>query len=103
MKVLLFVQTGDARPVSTGAPAQMGRLDGTLSPFSLTHRQARRLKAAARWWLVACENADAGRALIHAAELVAAARRFVGRKDAPACISGRLPEGRILASGGRHA
>ena len=88
-KVLLFVQTGDARPkcvyrllanLPWDALAEAigdARDDGARGD-TLAELAAR----ADRWWLVECENADEGRTII-------------------GCCP--LDDHRILASGGRHA
>ena len=102
MKALLFCQTGDGRPKCYGkvpGPGacsspdvwqQMARPGGGWDDFSLfTDRQDDALRAADRWWLVSCENAEAGRRYI----------RDQYMDDYP----GYRAEcaGRILASGGK--
>lgn len=87
MRVLLFVQDGNARPTCvTARSLNRIRVNGE---WFLTEQEAWRQKWADRWWLVECENADAGRFMID-----------------PAWTGGRCswppPQGRILASGGRQ-
>ena len=92
MKVLLFVQTGDERPkVSPTTAIQRSTLltgkpggPGSALP-TLVH---------VRWWLVECENAEAGRATIEHVTLDDNSQCPI---NCPCC------GGRILASGGRHA
>lgn len=95
MKVLLFVQTGDARPkcVSRSVghdPAE--RLQGHRwladSGFYLWWTAHEKAVAAARWWFVECENAAHGRVLISEWR----ARRELGVSQSPG----------ILASGGKQ-
>lgn len=88
MKVLLFVQSGDARPKVAYSNQASLRYMATCSQRTLNAVYAP-LKS--RWWLVECENAEAGRTIIanHAA---------VVRGDGVSLLRG----GRILASGGRH-
>lgn len=84
MKVLLFVQSGDARPKCVRERVlRYANGDIMWGPrwSDAKHR-------ADRWWLVRCKNADEG-------------RRLIGRE-------GRMPqpfhediEGRIIASGGK--
>lgn len=109
MRVLLFVQTGDARPKSIGGNRRLdgealnGRWDSraiarAMQELAITEEVS--AIGADRWWLVECENADAGRAAIECYEGgtgCTAGRVF--RFDH--CRSGRHP-GRILASGGRQ-
>lgn len=86
MKVLLFVQAGNARPKCASRETPC-RVNGEW----WYSRRASEAKAAAdRWWLVECANAEDGRAVI------AAMVEYGGGVG-----EGGL--GRILASGGRHA
>lgn len=60
MKVMLFVQTGDARPKCASRETPC-RVNGEW----WYSRWASEAKAAAdRWWLVECANADEGRMII---------------------------------------
>ena len=121
MRVLLFVQHGDGRPKCVGRvrewfPALMQpRYEDERTPkqrvddfvangwslpagsaqFKCTARQKQHHLLADRWWLVECENADAGRALI------GGGRPFYFKR----CERFVTPRGRILASGGsnKHA
>jgi hypothetical protein len=99
-RVLLFVQTSDGRPkceyrmpawmpwepLAFSIPRGSGQLPSAVAALACT--AARR---ADRWWLVECENAEAGRALIADAAL--------GYDSEHPMRSGHA--GRILASGGR--
>lgn len=76
MKVLLFVQNGDARPKCV-----LHDVVERHGAWCLSWRARDRQAAADRWWLVECENAEAGR------DVIAGAPVFGGR---------------IIASGGRH-
>jgi len=98
-RVLLFVQTGDARPKCAPTPrlltdrdAQHVREMFESKPTAKSPTWMRVLGAADRWWLVECANADAGRRLLHAIQIGAATAT-----DEPAI----QPAGRILASGGK--
>lgn len=86
MKVLLFVQTGDARPKCYAGVCDAARgrgwIEGDGSGFVFTARAALAKAAADRWWLVECANADLGRMAI-----TTQTEQF----------------GRILASGGSRA
>lgn len=86
MKVLLFVSSGDARPKVAYSNQASLRYMATCSQRTLNAVYAP-LKS--RWWLVECENAEAGRAIIHDS-----AKWERGTSE---CAIGR-----ILASGGRH-
>lgn len=105
MRVLLFVEgAGDKRPkcVHPNVPEYIRRRNGerirsarSIQPASLSDFVLRmswglwavEVRNADRWWLVECENAAAGRFMI-----------------APSSkCPWPLPEGRILASGGREA
>ena len=100
MRVLLFVQNeGDKRPRRLRCKVSRRRwsagcFTGSSAsgvPFHgfYVHKASRGAVARAdRWWLVECENAEAGRALIALAEF-----------DSPENVA--APKGRILASGGR--
>jgi hypothetical protein len=80
-RVLLFVQTGDGRPKCVGRYSE-----------GLTARQCEHRSAADRWWLVECENADAGRKVIAFVESLPADKRHTAE-----CYDW----GHILASGGK--
>jgi hypothetical protein len=87
-RVLLFVQSGDARPKMS----RSWRSGSVECPDGDEIRCALAIRSDIdRWWLVECENANAGRATIADAALGYGA-------DHP-MRSGH--EGRILASGGR--
>lgn len=96
MKTLLFTQTGDARPkclgsVAIGGPRGEKYIDSGDSCY-LSDYQSFLLGTADRWWLVECENAEAGRIVI----------ADVAARDAGEYVMGITP-GRILARGGRAA
>lgn len=105
MKVLLFVQNGDARPKSYASVSRYAihpsypRLGDTR--WCVTGKPAQRaLSAADRWWLVECENAENGRRVIEDARL-----GLGNVDDAIAAGPGSLAGprvGRILASGGHN-
>ena len=86
MKVLLFVQTGDARPKCVAWDLS-GRAS-CVEFFSGFRRWERVRERPHRWWLVECESAEAGRRLIEADD----GERFA--------MGSRY--GRILASGGKR-
>lgn len=101
MKVLLFVQTGDERPKCVGSGSWLARTGPFMECVQairdgrdvLQSQQEWRAANADRWWLVECENADAGRLIIACSR---------GECDSPeGCVCKNY--GRILASGGRHA
>ena len=102
-RVLLFTQTGDARPkcVRAFAPGNEyqrnpARFASHLETFShikpMPYRDLRLAYDADRWWLVECANAEAGRGVI--------AWTRTGGPDP--IINEPCPFGRILASGGRR-
>ena len=105
MRTLLFVQTGDARPKCVAWDLS-GRAS-CVEFFSGFRRWERVRERPHRWWLVECEDADAGRAIItHDALLhtsigkaVEAVGPVVKSRD-PNRVSEPV-QGRILASGGR--
>lgn len=108
-RVMLFVQTGAGRPKCVARLAAGLRTDYYAEAVHFKNgmvawplaRQSWSSAVADRWWLVECENAEAGRALI------AAKRSWRGDlldKSGPVLValpSGQLTEGRILASGGQ--
>lgn len=92
MRVMLFCQTGDARPTCVKSFGWIAR-DGDAPPRAIQYLGAIRFGTHLqpdRGWLVACQDADAGRMTISAAML-----------DMTPDASGHLFGGRILASGGR--
>lgn len=93
MKVLLFVQTGDGRPkcVSVGRKASTAALCFQRDEFRNAQTSGPK-DFVPRWWLVECENAEAGRTLIEMHET---------RHSPVIQWTGRPPAGRILASGGK--
>ena len=107
MRVLLFCQTGDGRPKYIGPAygpddthhrATIVRIDEAVgrgmghNNLWATERVLSALRAADRWWLVECENAEAGRAY-----LLATVPGDLGQT-----IGYSLPSGvRILAQGGK--
>lgn len=100
MRVLLFVQAGSERPkvARLRYQAWLKRGDGTAISDQRIGEHAVRWAPDGwdRWWLVECENADAGRAAIAQHDLGLAMLPFrngVARTE--------FPEGRILASGGK--
>ena|SRR5689334_7387027 len=111
--VHLFVQVGDGRPKYVGR-AYPRSLDHRGRTRSLVHRTegalwwaapwvAGEARSADRWWLVECENAEAGRVAI--ADAVYRPTEALIKSEAWAWIR-RLPllascTGRILASGGK--
>ena len=113
MKVLLFVQTGDGRPKCVGRtwPFEFTRYGIEAPrlkqlgepPRHGSHHQARVLAKADRWWLVECENADAGRFVI--ANAVKHGGIWTRGDVYGPCAPSGYPEfmGRILASGGKEA
>lgn len=107
MRTLLFVQTGDARPKVGGEYTYRAaqRYAGDSEMWMRVTALGKWM--ADRWWLVECEDADAGRAIItHDALLhtsigkaVEAVGPVVKSRD-PNRVSEPV-QGRILASGGR--
>lgn len=110
MKVLLFVQRGDARPKCEytlprslaweSLAEAIGDADQTADPPTVASIAA----SADRWLLVECKNAEAGRTLIYLRETISAAHRYMGSKNpeqGTAAVCGSVPTGRILASGGK--
>ena len=98
MRVLLFVQTGDGRPKRFKDFTPWQRDDPKWLGVAKDYADG---VACDRWWLVECENAEAGRTLIALTELAQAARRYAGAKRTdPVMFSGQVPAGRVLASGG---
>lgn len=104
MKVLLFVQTGDARPkVFTRYARGYSGLFARNVEFARQHPEtniSRPLRACAnadRWWLVECENADEGRRVITGLchSMDCALLRDDSHEASCDC-------GRILASGGKE-
>jgi len=89
-RVLLFVQTGDGRPKcfsSHGVNRSLYTDGWRLSESALTAQGA-----ADRWWLVECENAEAGRRVIDGEP-----HNYVMDNG----VYATEPWGRILASGGK--
>jgi len=84
--VRLFVQ-------NEGPPKCLYRYDGPPppDPTFMPPNQFKWFRHAARWWLVLCESAEAGR------DLIAAAAQFPGTE----IIRMGQVVGRILASGGK--
>lgn len=103
MKVLLFVQTGDARPKCKGAVLKFPTWKGPPRPhvqvdgWWYTQKQADARYAADRWWLVECENAEDGRFVIACDR----ARPLRGHWASVGPEGSDRIVGRILASGGR--
>lgn len=104
-RVLLFVQTGDARPKcygpTTKAPehARGNRYSLAFGCFDTvygTHRQHEAQVAADRWWLVECANAEDGRFVIECDREAGGVLRDHYASD------GERIYGRILASGGKR-
>lgn len=100
MRVLLFVQTGDARPVCVKSFGWIA-YDGGPSTRAVRYLGAIRFGTHLqpdRGWLVACLSAEAGRRVI--ADVESGKRieaRVEGFHRGPASY-----EGRILASGGKR-
>jgi len=95
-RVLLFVQNGNARPKRIATLTRARAIfyrdvgqepDADESLLMLTGIQSAIQQAADRWWLVECENAQAGRVIIEHA----------GKPVLPHPLAGR-----ILASGGKE-
>lgn len=101
MKVLLFVQTGDARPKSAGSIAQGGPIGAKFidrgNSCYLSDYQSFMLGTADRWWLVECENAAGGRLVIRASQ----DPDYATSNAAKAYWRFNGAVGRILASGGK--
>ena len=105
MKVLLFVQTGDARPKCVKSFGD--RRHNAMNYFNAIRPKFGTSGQPDSGWLVECENADAGRAIITHDFLL---RTSVGKAFAevgpvvrsrdPNKLSERV-NGRILASGAR--
>lgn len=103
-RVMLFVQTGEGRPKCMGSYAGWSRPDFAPQQFAAWRGKEAGAKAANggafyqaliadRWWLVECENAEAGRLIIALQVL-----------KAWGAVADKAREtGRILASGGRAA
>lgn len=111
MKVLLFCQTGDARPKCVGRscgplgywarrpvgkdlredPAAMVFVPGVGNYGGTNHMRVEKHRAD-RWWLVECKNAEHGR------EVIACTEQTCEHQHYGQCVD---DEGRILASGGK--
>lgn len=96
MKVLLFVQTGDARPKAMKCPFEWERKPERVALQAAAWRNCNPTPArcgavlaavirADRWWLVECANAEDGRDILAMNDYNGSTRS------------------RILASGGRRA
>ena len=108
-RVLLFTQSGSERPKCVPTPRWMREGHDAQHvcemaesmPTATAPPWMRALSRADRWWLVECENADAGRRVIEWH------RRGSGACDAGgfcACTgAGKNECGAILASGGKGA
>lgn len=100
MKVLLFVQSDDARPKAIKR-ATKGYIKAAILDRCEAGRESWRThNGIDRWWLVECENAENGRRVIEDARL-----GLGNVDDAIAAGPGSLAGprvGRILASGGRN-
>ena len=95
MRTLLFVQTGDARPKCVKSFGWISG-DGSAGPRALQYLHSIRFGADGQpdsGWLVACENAEAGRAII--------AEGASG--EVTIRLGSGLARGRIIASGGTPA
>lgn len=86
MKVLLFVQSGNARPKC--AKSFGGRAHSAMQYFARVRERLGSEGQPDRAWLVECENAEDGRTVI------------MQERVLPDGIVSTL--GRILASGGKH-
>lgn len=100
MRVLLFVQHGDARPKVAWTGASARRIAACYQRDAFRNHMARDKRSVdfiPPWWLVECENADAGRAVIadveHGKRIEAKVEGFY---RGPASY-----QGRVLASGGK--
>lgn len=103
-RVMLFVQTGEARPKCVGRVGPLGEVPWTLCPagvkasqaeHGLSHNQQHAIDSADRWWLVECENAEDGRFVIECDREVGGVLRDHYASD------GERIYGRVLASGGK--
>lgn len=114
-RVLLFVQTGAWRPKCVPATVvgavvwpRRSRRGEVREWFNLAARwwirrsAWARIRHADRWWLVECENAEAGRQII-AARIDHRGRPLDNTAYALYALKdGTVHTGRILASGGRN-
>lgn len=102
-RILLFVQTGDTRPTCVRIrkrvvflvvvlPAASATRDLLLGPWT---------SARDRWWLVECENAEAGRSLI--AESLWNHDTHDNHWVARCLQTTALAHGRVVASGAHPA
>lgn len=91
LRVLLFVQTGDARPKCVPCSYRDAFLFRTDPMFCACVPYP-------RWWLVECENAVAGRSLIRCTEDVAG---FVVEAEGGTVCARGIHPGRIIARGGK--
>ena len=115
MKVLLFVEErGRVKFAGLCYPWRfdpVGRCRSVIilpsadcGGYSAASWSAHRMCEASRWWVVECENADQGRVLLlneewQASGLVHVGGNKLGRIEQHPNV--KLPEGRILASGGK--
>jgi hypothetical protein len=110
---MLFVQTGDGRPkfVCLCQPFAIGSgiVIGPEPGYRVSLEHSYKLSGADRWWLVECENAEAGRRVIESEGRACRCTKcgVEGDGDGQAfemCAEETVIEvGRILASGGRTA
>jgi hypothetical protein len=112
VRLHLFVQVDGAWAKFEGILGPLGlipwqrcpaALKTHLGEYGVTSGQQAAVESADRWWLVECENAEAGRTLIALSEVVAAVRRKFGESAAPVLCNGAVPPGRVIATGGRLA
>lgn len=87
-----IVHQHGSRLTEEQAKHSAGMIGSDPHAYFTTSHQDYRVSFAARWWLVECENAAAG-------------RRTIALQSAPvgASVSADGPVGRILDSGVRHA
>ena len=108
-RVLLFTQTGGGRPKYVGRAYCERMFDHRGQERWLVHKDAdgerwfsnpsvkRETNFADRWWLVECDNAEAGRTLILRSQRVGGEDEWTKAIDAHEPVAGR-----VLASGGRQ-
>ena len=104
MKVLLFVD-GPKGPKFAGYCGPLGEipwqrrpvaLKSVLGELGITSAQQREVESGRRWWLVECENAEAGRHVI-------AQHEYNGCPPGEMCVRAcrvmcKAPVGQVLAS-----
>lgn len=92
MAAMLFVQVGATSPIAVNAAVYSSAKPGMVEVAGhwLTAKAVRVAEAAAAWWLVDCESADAGRVVI---------AEDCGSSWVTVRFGAGLTRGRVIASG----